>query len=312
MKTRFALILLAALASCVPAAAYAAIIIPTNFGNGADAEVREESGTANRGTNMEIATRKSSDGTVSLAGNNSAIFLRFDIRGLTNAQVLANPGAQLRIRTRQANNIQPNDVHAPHPITAADVYNRFNVRGLSQTLSDPWEENLITYNTAPGITPDSNVGTEDFNAADYTSLGSFQLPNIDGQNWMAAGTTVEFNSAALYTFVQSAVAAGRNSVTLVVNMALPALRPANGGTTPTSFLGQNYVFLSKDNPTVPADASWDANTADPNNPLGSPWSNMDNRFGDFSPHLLLGVPEPGSAVLLVMGAMIGLAARRRR
>lgn len=312
MKTGIALSLFAVFVISAPLCSNAAIIIPTNLGIGADVEVREELGTSNRGTNVEIATRKSHVGAGGLTGNNSAFYLRFDVSGLDNALVLANPGAILRIRTRAGNNIQPNDVHAPSPVDGSDVYNSFNVRALNPSLSSGWVENSITYNTAPGITPDSNVGTEDFNSADFTLLGSFQLPNIDGQNWMQAGTPIHFNGAGLYSVVQNAVAAGHGSVTLVINMALPGLRPANGGTTPNSFLGQNYVFLSKDNLTVPADPNWDQDSSGPLPPTGSPYSNQSNLSGGFSPQLILGVPEPGSMAMAAVGLFAAFVNQRRR
>ena len=302
--------LAAAMSAGIAQHATASIIIPTNTG-GADAEVRDDSPTTNRGANVELATRKIDTTTTATSDRNSLMYMKFNISSLTAGDLTTNHVAKLRLRTRQANNIQANDVHAPHPIDASDVYMKFNVYALTNFSLGGWAENAITYNTAPGVTSDGDQGTDDVNS-DLTLLGSFNLPNIDGQNWMAAGTPIEFADVDLHSFLGNAIANAQTSVTLVVHHGLPGLTPANGGTTPASFLNQNYVFLPKENATVPLDATWDSNTSDPNNPLGSPWSGASNANGEFSPQLVLMVPEPSSLVLLGLVALAAGGLIRRR
>jgi hypothetical protein len=63
--------------------------------------------------------------------------------------------------------------------------------------------------------------------------------------------------------------------------------------------------------TLNNDPSWDADTTDPNNPVGSPFSMADNSTGTFSPKLIL-VPEPNCLALLAVGLLAATAAPRRR
>src|SRR5688572_25749797 len=133
--------------------ARAAVIITTGVGNGGDAEVREESPTTNRGTNAEFATRVG-------ATQNSVDFAKFDVSSITPAMLLEPITYRL---TFGATNLVPSRI--------TDTTNNTGNTGLTYYVLDPnnasaaWGETTITYNTAPGLTPDANVATKDYNTA---------------------------------------------------------------------------------------------------------------------------------------------------
>ncbi|MFK7820513.1 MAG: hypothetical protein AB8G99_17465, partial [Planctomycetaceae bacterium] len=263
------------------------ITITTNDG-GADVEVRESQlgdpadpnfpTGQNRGDNSEIATRLSDTGLDVGNDRNSSIYLKFDISGLTATDLATNNSASLRLHLRNNNLGTGRISHQPDPaIPAIDM--SFDVYGLvNHDLAD-WEENNITYYNAPGITPDGEIGTKDFND-DLSKLGSFTLPPIGTQNWLPVGTAVDFSSTSLLDLVSSAVADSQESLTLVVNHGLDGTNP---GTTPANFLNFNYLFIPKDVLQLNGDPNWDPDTTDEIDPIGSPFSEADNSLGAFSP-----------------------------
>lgn len=87
-----------------------AVVITTNMGLGADAEVRESNPTQNRGASTELATR-AADSYAGGAANdgtdrNSVMYLQFDLSGLASGDA-AN--AILRLTYRN-NNLTENRV----------------------------------------------------------------------------------------------------------------------------------------------------------------------------------------------------------
>jgi hypothetical protein len=338
--TRVVRLSLAVATATLACSAQAEILIPTNQ-NGADAEVREsETGTptpiypgVNRGTSFELATRLK-DSTSNSGDRSSADYLKFDISGLTAADLTANPYAALRLRVG-APNINGSRQIAPSPADPNQMVEMtFALRGLTNFALGNWDENTITYYNAPGITPDAtqapnpvNPGEYDFNS-DMPQLGTFKLPTVGVQNHLAVGSPVYYTEAAdgpLHQLILDALSAGQTSVTLVVHHGLDGFLAATGespGTTPTSMLNFNYLFIPKDITVIDNstgdnnlnDTGYDADTTDPNNPLGSPYLHASNATGVFSPTLILGttlVPEPSSVVLLVLGGMVAAATRRK-
>ena len=148
------------------------------------------------------------------------------------------------------------------------------------------------------------MGTKDFNS-DLTFLGVVEFPAIGTQNHLPVGGALIFQSVNLDNFVSNAIANGQGSVTLVANIL-------HGGDAPfDGWRNFNYLFNPKEQVTLNNDSNYDADTTDPNNPLGSPWSGADNSNGDFSPALLLRVPEPGALTLGLL-ALVGWAVYRHR
>jgi hypothetical protein len=190
-----------------------------------------------------------------------------------------------------------------------------------------WDESTITYLSAPGLgsptSPggDFNNGTKDYDFVDpdgagplrapLTPLGAALFPEIGTQNHLPVGGELLFSNAALNSFVNQSLAAGKTSVTIVAGVLHDGKVPIN------DWKNFNYLFNPKEMLTLNTDTNYDADTTDANNTLGSPWSAASNAangsgFSPFSPQLILDrVPEPGS--LAVFGlAVATLAVRRRR
>lgn len=302
MSCRLLLCSLLAIGVTAPAA-QGALWTPTNYGIGADAEVRESNPTQNRGTSTELGLRVRNDFPLGDPNDgsdrNSAMYLKFD---LTDRVLPADGHTALRLtyRNNNLNGSRIQDTITPNPAirTGLAIY------GLNNAALGNWDENVITYLNAPGITFDGDVGTKDFNS-DLTFLGTVEFPEIGAQNWLPVGDSLIFANANLDQFVGNAIGAGESTVTLVATII-------HGGDAPLpNWLNFNYLFNPKDQTTLNSDPNYDSDTTDANNAPGSPWSGADNSAGDFSPALLLQVPEPSTVVLCLL-ATAGLAAVRFR
>jgi hypothetical protein len=135
---------------------------------------------------------------------------------------------------------------------------------------------------------------------------------------------VDMLDGPLHQLIQNAKNAGQSYLTLAVALGLNGFQNATGETaqvTPNNFLNFNYLFNPKEqdaNTTLAGlqlqlDPSYDPDG--PNGPLPAghgPYSGASNDNGFFSPSLILVVPEPGSMLLLVFGALAMMAKPRRR
>jgi hypothetical protein len=318
--------LLVAVAMSAWASQADAVIIATSQGIGADAEVRDHQPSTNFGASTELASRIVDNFPAGHAtdGNDrfSAMYLKFDITGQT-----ALPAQQTSVRLTYRNtNLTPNRVHDTTP-----PGNNFDFRtgiafyGLDRDhAGNAWDEATITYLTAPGMgsTPggDFNNGTKDYDFVDpdgagplrapLTPLGVKLLPVVPPQNRLPVGGELVFSSDALNQFVTQSLNAGKTSVTIVASIVHDGKIPVN------DWKNFNYLFNPKEMLTLNTDTGYDANTADPNNPLGSPWSAASNAedasgFSPFSPQLIL-VPEPAGAAILAFGAVATALGRRRK
>jgi hypothetical protein len=313
----FSLLALGALATAANAA-----IIPTSKGIGADAEVRDHQPTTNLGASTELASRivdnfpvgHATDGTDRF----SAMYLKFDITGQT---AIPNQETSVRLTVRN-NNLGPNRLQDTTPPGNNTAF-RTGIAFYGLDRDDPgnnWAENTITYITAPGMANggDFNNGTKDFDFVDpdgagplrapLSALGVVLLPAIGTQNHLAVGAEVLFSSTALNTFVTQSLNAGKTSVTIVAAVVHDGKVPVN------DWKNFNYLFNPKEIQTLQADTNYDADTTDPNNALGSPWSAASNAtdangFSPFSPQLII-VPEPSSLALIGLATLA--AVRRRR
>lgn len=173
--------------------ANAALIITTNKGDGADAEVRESQTEIdfggvplgqNRGSNTELATRAKDDG-VATNDRSSIMYLKFDISNLS-AGDLTGKEVALRLHVRNNNlpqsrlyavkNLDPEPVFPEHNVHrqhmqfvvkaldpagtyveddagAADRTDRSGNNYSNSEYKYNWDESAITWYNAPGIQP---------------------------------------------------------------------------------------------------------------------------------------------------------------
>lgn len=282
---------------------------PTNFGIGADAEVRDWQPFSNFGFAPELAVRILNANPGSEPSNtsdrNDLMFMRIDLSGITLADV---PGAIFRLSYGKDNNL--NFGREKDPITG--VRAGLLVYGLNPT--DPgnnWNEGNITYDNAPGVdwdisTGDYDLGESDIDSSSTTLLGNIDFPDIAPQNWFPVGGDLDLSGPALEAYLTTAINAGAPSVTFIAGMQHDG-NPAVSGVNITN---RTYLFVHKGITTL-NDPSYDSDTTNPSNPLGGPHHLASNASGQFSPRLVLNsVPEPTAAALTGLAAAIAAARRR--
>jgi hypothetical protein len=277
--------------------------IPTNDG-GADAEVRESLPDTARGSLTEIASRIVDNCTPpgctdDSRDRNSMIYLRFDLSAVDDAA----PGYLTKLRlTYRDRNLSVGRVRDDEGnLTGMTFY------GLDPEASGAaWDEATITYNNAPGITPDGDIGTVDIDEDELSLLGDQTFPDpatsTEFNPNLPVGGEFVFESEALDAFVRKALKNGYKYLTIV------AIRSHDGTVTYQNWLNFNYLFNPKEQTTL---------NDDPTSPFGT-----DNTSGEFSPSLyveaLPATPVPAMSWygLLAMAGLLallgGLQQRRRR
>ncbi len=172
---------------------------------------------------------------------------------------------------------------------------------------------------------------DDFNS-NVVSLGTMTWPEVWPANHMPAGAPMDFSTPAVFQLVKDAKAAGRESVTLIVSHGMdplldgvpivepplpdplpedyvpPATDP-NG--LPHDWFNYNYLMMPKEMLQVAIDSNYDPDGSGPLPSGPGPFSGMSNATGQFSPQLIITVPEP-SSLLLIGLAVAGLAMVGRR
>jgi hypothetical protein len=272
------------LALLVPSLVVRADWIPTNTGNGADAEVRDHQPTTNFGASTELASRILDNFPIGHANEGSdrcsAIYTRFDLAGET---IPTNSVAAFRLVIRNTN-LTGNRLHDGQTPNLS-YRTGLAIYGLNPTNA-VWNEATITYANAPGLTTDTNNGTKDFNSS-LTPLGTVSFPPLGVQNRLAVGSSVVFRSTALNNFIRNAVNGGATNVTLV-SIVLHA-----GNELVNDWKNFNYLFIPKEQTTLNTDVGYDADTTNPTNLLGSPHSAASNANGEYSPAIRFDpVPVP--------------------
>ena len=296
-RLQIALVVLSAAFALAPAAQ--AVIIATSKGLGADAEVRDHQPTTNFGASTELAARIVDNLPFGHAndGNDrfSAMYLKFDITG---QNALPNQATAVRLTYRNTN-FTPNRIHdTTPPGNNMDFRTGIAFYGLDRDNSgNSWSEATITYLTAPGMAGggDFNNGTKDLDFVDpdgagplrapLTPLGVALFPEVPPQNRLPVGGELIFSSVALNSFVTLSLNASKPTVTIVACLVHDGKIPIN------DWKNFNYLFNPKEQVTLTTDTGYDADTTDPNNPLGSPWSAASNAedangFSPFSPQLI--------------------------
>jgi hypothetical protein len=295
---RFCIITLAISIAFPLAPAASAVVIATSKGAGADAEVRDHQPGTNFGDGTELATRildNAPPGASDVIDRFSAMYMKFDITGQT---AFANQTTSVRLTYRNSN-LTPNRVHDTTP-----PGNNMGFRtglafyGLDRDhAGNNWSEATITYMNAPGIASDGNNGTKDYDFVDpdgggpsrapLVPLGVALFPEVPPQNRLPVGGALVFSSDALNNFLVSSLNAGKTSVTIVAGIVHDGKVPIN------DWRNFNYLFVPKEQTTLNTDVGYDADTTNPSNPLGSPWSAASNAenaagFSPFSPQLIFG------------------------
>ncbi len=302
-----------------------ALTIPTNYGLGADVEVKEEDpfGIVNglRGANTEIASRvrnlaplgDPNDGT----DRNSVIYLQFDLTQLNPASDTTGATLRMTYRNNNLNNgrVVDTDTFAPDLLKNGMVYYGIPNSSINEaTLTYIGNPGLGTTG-APGITPDGNVGTVDFNASSQL-LGDVDFPDVLPANHLPVGGALDFSSPALDAFLAAEVAAGNSTAVFAVvrrnlgNAIATAVLPGD----PNNWVNFNYLFNPKEQVLLNTDA-FDPDGSGPLPPNPNQFG-RDNSTGQFSPQIILphvpNVPEPGSVALFCVALAAGLSKLRRR
>lgn len=263
-----------------------------------DAEVREEAfkypNVANqtRGDQSELATRRALEAGPNTSGlytggNNSVMLFRFDLTGITAADVNAAPSATLRLRVNTSSFTNSRAYDAANNVRYGLQFHGLNPSAAGQD----WNESTVSFQNAPGLTYDAGdnttptgLGTPGYNA-DTTPLGTFDFPQITSGS-VLVGEAFDFSSPALKQLVLDAVNAGNPSVTVLAGLYDPYVS------------AYNYIFAGND-------------TASLLNQPASPLSSSPNTGGRYAPALFIGVvPEPASLGALALGGL--LLGRRRQ
>jgi hypothetical protein len=344
MKVRLCTCLFAAALSAVWSSESKAVLIPTNYGKGADVDMREEQYTTPdfggnfTGVNRnaagssanELGTRVSQGGTPPAGTQSSLFYAKFDIGDLpargdaywTVHQTVAFdlfPGANNNFQISPAStdlagnptdlkfSIRALDPNGNYPGSAATRRDRVNLNDYtSPNYVYDWAEGNgttgINFYDAPGITPfcmnanncggaafDSTKGAFDDFDSNTIYLGDLRPELLfPGTATVPIGTRMTFSNDALREVVLDAIDAGKDTVTLIVNVKDPR------ADMPQASLGRNFVLWSKERP---------------NQTVGMVVYN--NADGRYSPTLRINVPEPTSLVLVGLAAIAGLIVRKR-
>lgn len=333
---------------CVGEAVNAEIIIPTNFGKGADAEVREEEtnpggfggGTflgGNRGGGTELATRarqKNSDGTFT-GTNTSAQYMKFDISQLpvssdpfwTDKEVL------FRAFTRNANQWRAyrDEPSAGIGLTAFNW--RLRALNPSGTYSTAQTDQFGNAYTAGQYKYDWTEGTGN-SSTDTSGITAYNAPGRKPYCVTSTCATANGNTLGKYDEFD-------NDPNLLDLGSVP-MPPSSVGSNlpqryPLTYLDPNGSL--KQLVMDARDAGLDTITLiahsgpDGTNFMTQPFQFLnglnqliapkeqttiiaaqpgDNSAGAYSPQLIIRVPEPISLALLCVGCLGGLMVRRRQ
>jgi len=299
--------------------------IPTNFGNGADAEVRESNPTRKDGFGTELATRIR-DGVPGFleppttpggptSDRSSIGYVRIDTRLLTLQDVQDSTGISFQMTYRNTNINQGRVEATTHfnadgvvvPSSSPDIASSITRRaGLNfwalnighpgnNWIEDPNHPDGIHYNNAPGLAPDANIGTIDIDPNQFTFLGQQDFPNVTPANWLPVGHPFVFSSPELTQFLLDMKAAGQRDITIAFSVSHdgnPVGVNESGNAVFDGLTNFNYLFNPKEMVTLNNDPNFNPNTIiygpDPKWPSpGNPiGSQADNSFGAFSPALV--------------------------
>ena len=239
----------------------------------------------------------------------------------------SNPAENVLLRYRVLG-LEPGNVYADDNPAAANRTDRVGTTNYTNPeYKYNWSESAITFYNAPGITPhcmlqgaclDTNIPNSDANSvvqtlglyddfnSDVRELGTFVPPNpLAAGSDLQVGQAIDFNDpdGNLKQLVFDAQDAGRSFVTLMVHLGIDGTvhQPNVGrpGTAPNGMLARNYLVNPKERTTLLIDPD-------------SPYSGASNSAGEFSPQLLIRIPEPSSVMLMGLASLAAAGFMRRR
>jgi hypothetical protein len=348
MKVRKLVFGLAAML-CVGATANASIIIPTNFGNGGDAEIREVDTNvsgfggvfqgSNRGASTELATRakeKQANGSF-IGKNSSAQYMKFDISQLpvSSDSFWDDKQVIFRAYTRNANNFRAYSEEASAGIGLTEFNWRLRALDPNGTYSTSQTDQHGNAYTASQYQYDWTEGTGN-GGTNVSGITAFNAPGrvpfcvtdaCATANGNSLGFYDEFDSDPNVLDLGSVPMPGRNQIpsnNLAQRYPLTYLDP-NGDLTQLvkdardAGLG-TITLIAHSGPDGTNFMTQPFGFLNGLNQLIAPKEQTtiiaaqpgDNAAGKYSPQLIVRVPEPASLALVCFGCLIGLVARRRR
>jgi len=268
------------------------IRIPTNLGDGADAEIREFQPNRKDGFGTELATRirDAVPGFLEpptqpggpTTDRSSMFYVRIDTSQLTPSQVANSTNVLLQLTYRNTNINQGRVKQTVHYDIDGNKTTDMSLAVESTTkraglnfwalnighsgndwIEDPNHPDGIHYNNAPGILPDLNIGTIDIDPSQAVFLGRKDIPERGPtQNHLPVGGQFNFSSSDLTQYVNDAKAVGQDLMTFMVAIAFDVV--STPGAPPTfdgdidfnQITNFNYLFNSKEMLTLNNDPNY--------------------------------------------------------
>lgn len=200
LTTRIPSLAAAILPLILAPAVASAVTVSTAIGNGADAQISEQSADTvfdtGDGTGVNMNAR-------SISNRNEMIYVRFDLSAFTLAD-LTNVTLNLISFRDSASGDRTNRLFGVN-LDATPTNGSFTPQN--------WDEGSIVFSTAPGVTNDGDSTTQGLDLAELTDLGEINTSSV------TEGQTITWSGSAITNFINSYAG---SSVTFLVAGTNPA------------------------------------------------------------------------------------------